>query len=329
MKTKNIQKAGRIIGRKLKDQIKKSIKDYEIHRLMREFPEWIEIGISASTSAAPKACSLLLGIAEGAGISFQEAFCMWYEELSFADTASKKELKDNGCTDIVIKTDDGVIIGHTNDEGKGAGSSMFKLGIKGLPDLFLIFTRGAPSIGLNSDGIVISGNQIDSLDTRPGIPRLILYVEACWSSTIEKAEKILLNDERASSFNNIIADSKGEVVSLEAGATKSVKLIHPDGAVVHTNHFLLMPGFEAREGSSLSGSRDRLEKAIKEIKKERGDVSVKDIIRMMSTHGVGGLCRHGDNETYTVFSTIFMPTKRKFIYAPGNPCSANFKLYSY
>ena len=328
-KIKNIQKAGRSIGRSLRDQIRQSIKDHEIGRLMREYPEWVEVGVASATRAAPRACALLLGIAEGAGISFQEAFCMWYEELTFADTVDARLLKDTGCTDIVIRTAAGTIIGHTNDEGEGAGSRLFKIGIKGLPSLFMVFTRGGPSIGLNSAGIVISGNQIDAADTRPGVPRMVLYVEACWSQTIEEAEKILLHEDRASSFNNIIADASGEVVSLEASARKSVKLTHPMGAAAHSNHFIFLPGVEAREGSSLAGSRARLERAIEEIKTAGGQIGVTQILQMMRTHGLVGLCRHVDNESHTVFSTVFLPTERAFIYAAGNPCRAQFKLYRY
>ena len=329
MKTKNIQKAGKILGRKLKAQIKESLKTYEIARLMRKLPEWVEVGISSSVSSAPRACALLLGIAEGAGISFQEAFCMWYEELHFADTADKKELKDTGCTDIVIRDGSRTIIGHTNDEGPGDGAELFKIAAKGLPDLYMVFTRGVPSIGLNSAGIVISGNQIDAKDTRPGTPRMMLYVEACWARTIAQAEKILLDEGRSSSFNNIIADSSGSVVSLEASARKSVKLIHPEGATAHTNHFLFLPKVEARKGDSLSGSQDRLERAIKEIKEAGKEISARDVMGMLKTHGLGGLCRHGDNETYTVFSIIFLPTERSFIYCSGLPCEAKYKLYTY
>lgn len=328
-KSKNIQKAGKAIGRKLKDQIKLAIKNGQIGRLMREYPEWVEVGISASIKTAPRACALLLGIAEGAGISFQEAFCMWYEELNFADEKDKKRLRDTGCTDIVIRDGSRTVIGHTNDEGEGAGSRLFKIAVQGLPDLFMVFTRGAPSIGLNSDGIVISGNQIDAADTRPGIPRMLLYVEACWCSTIEAAEKILLDDERASSFNNIIANESGEVISLEASARRATKLIHPVGAAAHSNHFVFLPSEEGREGRSLSGSKSRLERAINELKGAGQEISVRDVMAMMKTHGVGGLCRHGDNETHTVFSVVFLPTERAFIYAPGNPCTGSFKLYRY
>lgn len=329
MKAKIIQRAGRVLGKKLKDQIKSSVKEYEIGRLMRHFPDWVETGISLSAASTPKACAMLLGIAEGSGISFQEAFCLWYEELIFADTERKDKLKDTGCTDIVVKGESSVIIGHTNDEGKGDGSELFKICIKGLPDIFAVFTRGTPSIGLNSKGIVISGNQIDANDTRPGVPRMLLYVEALWSKTIKEAEKILLCPDRASSFNNIIADDKGNVVSIEASAKKAVKLIHPTGVAAHTNHFIFLPKAEAREGSSLKGSRDRLERAIKEIKDSDGDLSVRSIIGMLSTHNEGGLCRHGDNDSHTVFSIVFIPNKRSFIYSSGNPCQGKFKQYKY
>ena len=296
---------------------------------MNEHPQWVQVGIASSARAAPRACAFLLGIAEGADISFQESFCLWYEELGYADEADKKKLKDTGCTDIVIRDGSRTIIGHTNDEGAGAGSRLFKVVIKGMPDLFMVFTRGGPAIGLNSAGIVISGNQIDAADTRPGIPRMLLYVEACWSKTMEEAEEILLHSDRASSFNNIIANDSGEVISIEASARKATRLVHPIGSVAHSNHFIFLPSEEGREGASLAGSKNRLERVVQEIQNAGREISARDIMTMMTTHGFGGLCRHGDNEAYTSFSVVFLPTERAFIYAPGNPCTGKFRLYRY
>lgn len=329
MSLKDLRIAGRKVGKKLSHHIRTSLKNYKIPELAERYPDWVKTGMRASARRTPRACSFLLGMAEGAEQSFKDVFCLWYEELWFADTADKTKLKDTGCTDIIVRDGSRTIIGHTNDEGKGDGSELVKIIASGFPDVYMIFTRGCPSIGLNGAGIVISGNQVDAKDTCPGVPRMLLYVEALWSRSVGEAEKILLCDHRASSFNNIIANAKGDVVSLEASAKHSAKVFHDSAASAHTNHFIFLPEMEARKGASLDGSRDRLERAFKEIGDAGAHVSVKDIMLMLATHGKGGLCRHGDNSSHTVFSVVFLPTERAFIYGKGNPCSGDFSIYRY
>lgn len=325
-KSDSIFESGKSIGEMLKSQIQNAVKSYKIEKLIEDFSDWMDEGKSLSKKYTPNTYEFIEGIAQGSKIDIDLAFGMYYEELWYAKEKDKTNLKDEGCTDIFIKDGEKLIMGHTNDESPGDGSRLVKLEIKNKPIIYASFTRGVPSIGLNSEGLIFTGCQIDANDTRPGIPRTILYMEALFSKTLKEAEKILLHEKRASSFANIMANESGEVITIEASATKEKKIKHKDGVDVHTNHFLWLKSKEGREGKSLKDSIKRLEKAIGLGEDLEDDIRLEKMKEILSSHGDGGLCRHtkNKNESATVFSIIFLPTKRKFLYGDGNPCKTNY-----
>jgi predicted choloylglycine hydrolase len=325
-KSASAKDAGISIGEMLKNQIKDAVKNYKIEKLIEDFSDWMDEGKSLSKKYTPISYEFVEGIAEGSDIDFDHAFGMWYEELWFAKEEDKKKIKDEGCTDVFVKNDDDLLMGHTNDESPGDGSRLLKLSIKDKVQIYASFTRGVPSIGLNSKGLVFSGCQVDANDTRPGIPRMMLYMEALFSETLKEAEKLLLHPKRASSFANVIADENGEIITLEGSATKKKKVVHDDGIGAHANHFIWLKDKEGREGESLKHSNKRLKRALEDAKEEGRKMSVDDMKELLSSHGEGALCRHVEDEkdTATVFSVIFLPKERKFFYGDGNPCETEY-----
>lgn len=316
--------AGFSIGEFLKKEINNSVKKDKIQDLVKEFPKWMEKGKILTEKQTPDTYQFIEGLSEGSNIDFDILFGMWYEELNYAK--HKEKVKDEGCTDIIVVNEKNVMIGHTNDLSSGNSSKLIKISIKGKPTVYSCFTSGVPSIGLNQNGLVISGNQIDANDTRPGIPRMVLYFEALFSKNMKEAEQILLNSKRASSFNNILADDTGTVISLEASAEEQEKTTHNDGVDAHTNHFVSLKNKEGRNGPNLERSMKRLEKALMSSKKKTNKMSVEDMKEILASHGEGGLCRHNDeeDEAETVFSIIFLPKQKKFLYGDGRPCKTQY-----
>jgi hypothetical protein len=323
--------AGKSIAELLKNQIKAAVENYKIEKLIKDYDDWMKEGKSLSKKYTPKTYEFVQGLAEGADIEEDVAFGMWYEELWYAKEEDKSKLKDEGCTDVFVKDGNKVIMGHNNDESPGDGSRLVKLEIKDEPIIYASFTRGVPSIGLNSNGLIFSGCQVDANDTKPGIPRMMLYMEALFSENLKDAEKLLLHPKRASAFANVVANEKGEIISLEGSATGKKKVKHDDGIDAHTNHFVWLKNKEGREDESYERSVKRLEKALDDAKEAGKDMSLEEMKEILSSHGEGGLCRHSKdkNRSATVFSIIFLPTERKFLYGDGNPCETTFKEYEY
>jgi predicted choloylglycine hydrolase len=326
IKSASAKDAGISIGEMLKKQINDAVESYKIEKLTQQFSAWMDEGKSLSKKYSPIAYEFVEGLAEGSGVSFDSTFGMWYEELWYAKEKDKSNLKDEGCTDIFIKDNDKVIMGHTNDESPGDGSRLVKIEIKDKPVIYASFTRGVPSIGVNSNGLIFSGCQVDANDTRPGIPRMMLYMEALFSDNLKQAEKLLLHPKRASAFANVVANQKGEIITLEGSAKKKKKVVHDDGIGAHANHFTWLKNKEGREGESYEQSVKRLEKALKELKEAGKDLDQEQMKEIISSHGEGGLCRHSNDKSRsaTVFSIIFLPTQRKFLYGDGNPCETEY-----
>ena len=281
--------------------------------------------VLASMEHAPTTVALIQGIATGAGVGFDDVFALWYEELLDGQPG------DRGCTDLVVMNeataDNSVLMGHTNDEAPGDGAQLVRIKLPSRPDVTLMFTGGRPSAAVNSAGLVFSGNQVDATDVKPGIPRVVLFMEACWQESIPDAVQVLLNPERASSFNHVLADSEGAVAFVEASATDVAMLRPSDGIFVHTNNFIGLPERQARSGEDLDASVSRLERATQELRKQHGLLPKDDLIALMSTHDEGGLCRHDDTET--VFSMVVAPKERTLWYGQGHPCEGRFSAISY
>ena len=116
-------------------------------------------------------------------------------------------------------------------------------------------------------------------------------------------------------------------MSLEASAEKDKKTNHKDGVDAHTNHFISLKDKEGRKGDSLDNSMKRLEKALSDSKKKTNKMSVEDMKDILKSHGEGGICRHKEKDSddaETIFSIIFLPKERKFIYGDGSPCKAQY-----
>lgn len=279
---------------------------------------WMEIGVGLTREYCPLATGFVVGCAQGSGLSFDDVFACWYEELADATGALGKT--DQGCTDIVIVRPDGVVVAHTNDVDRGAPVHVDRISVPGRPRVTMVFSGGTPSAAANDRGMVFSGNQVDARDTRPGIPRQVLYFESCFSRDIESASRILLHPLRASSFNNVLADARGRAVCLEASATRARTIVPVDGVMTHTNHYLATPEVEARVGDNIAQSRRRLERATSAVSASTSD---DELLALMASHGRGGLCRHGD--TQTRFGVLFRPARREMLLGIGNPCQARYR----
>lgn len=322
------REAGFLLGKRLADQISTTLRSAEEEAA----PEWLVRGWELAKTETPRAFAFVEGMAEGSGAPIAKLFKSWYEELSFANEDDKTALKDFGCTDVVFRSPDITIIGHNNDEGPPTFARVVRLEIADLPVVTCVFGGDGPSVAVNSAGLVFSGNQVDATDTKPGVPRLFIFLEACWSPDMKTAEQVILNPNRSSSYNYILSDQTGQVVTLEASSNDRVKKYNPHGTTAHTNHFLWLTQHEGREGVPLESSELRLENALQSAEQAGRTLSVKDVQEFLSSHDEGGLCRHIESDkagAETAFSIIFMPKERQFLFAPKHPCENNYSLYSY
>ena len=114
------------------------------------------------------------------------------------------------CTDVVVSKPD-IVIGHNNDSSHE--HQPYVTAVKWTTERGTVLTVGAGTfmsvgVGKRPDGYVIalSGNEL-SQNSKTGIPRSLVALAILDAKNFPQAIETALNPERASSYNNIIADT--------------------------------------------------------------------------------------------------------------------------
>ena len=143
---------------------------------------------------------------------------------------------------------------------------------------------------------------------------------------------------RASAYNTVLADARGEAVNVEASAADHDSW-GPDrhGAITHTNHYVSgrMLRYEADPAYAVRSAR-RLGRA-RQLLAELGSVPAdgRALMTILSDHenGPDAICRHladGDQDgTKTVFWCLADVTGREIRYGIGNPCRSRAQSYTF
>ncbi len=218
-----------------------------------------------SRAVYPQYVEELEGIAEGAEAPFEEIFLSMCEEL-WESAAWKK-----GCSDLAARgpatLDGSTLIAHTNDllPESEANLVILKIQAGDEPEILGISSGGVGiSAGFNAAKISLTGNQLDNNDIRPGVPRLLVVRAILASGHLSEAMDHCLLPQRASSYNNVLADASGEVYCMEGSATDCEPIYIAENILAHTNHYLspAMRHFEA-DRNSISNSVIRYNRAMR------------------------------------------------------------------
>jgi isopenicillin-N N-acyltransferase-like protein len=183
------------------------------------------------------------------------------------------------------------------------------------------------SIGLNSAGVCLTGNELTPNDERPGIPRLLIARALLCATSLEEAVSIALHPDRASSYNNLISTRSGKMVSVEASATDHELLDPQDGWLVHTNHYThpRMKQYE-RTPDHMATSVSRYDRARALMQARPGPATLPMLKGFLTDHdsSPAALCRHGER-VKTVFSALIDLTTGTVDATVGNPCMGEFE----
>ncbi len=277
------------------------------------------------------------GYSEGAKIPFEELFTLTVHEL--LSTVGFK-----GCTDIVVNgdiTSDGhVLAGHNEDWSADQMDTVVLLHAmpKGKPEFFCTSYAGLmPSCGMNSAGISLTGNALSPNDARIGIPKMFPVRKALEARRIGEAMEFAMPADRASSYNNIVTDSNGEIYSLEGSATDVAMIYAADGYLVHTNHYTApkMLRFET-DPNAVFCSNFRFNRALRLIEDQLGNVTPESMMTIFRDHvnKPGSICRHPDanvnrfDVSETIFSVIYDLTKLEAHVLKGKPCQGEYSKFA-
>lgn len=289
-----------------------------------------KIYLQYSQAIYPQYIEELEGIAEGAEASFEEIFLSMCEEL-WEGAAWKK-----GCTDMAARgratLDGSTLIAHTNDLLPESEDNLVILKIQTAdePELLAVSSGGVGiSAGFNAAKISLTGNQLDQNDIRPGVPRLLVVRAILGSKHLSEAMDHCLLPQRASSYNNVIADANGEVYSMEGSTTDCEALYIEDDILAHSNHYLssAMRLFEA-DRNAMSNSILRYNRAMRLLRENFGQLTPELFQELLADHAgyPTSICKHG-LETVTVFSIIIQLEKLLAWIGRGRACKAEYIEY--
>jgi isopenicillin-N N-acyltransferase-like protein len=273
------------------------------------------------------------GVAEGAGANRLAVFAAGIEEL---DTGGEG---DGACSDLVARppasTDGHLWVAHNNDLSPEVEPDIVATEWR-LPGDPVVFTIGIGpwiSVGFNSAGLALTGNEVSPNDNRIGIPRLLHVRDILRRRTLDEAVEAALSPHRASSYNTILSHRDGGVVNVEGSATDA-ELIRPgpEGTLAHTNHYVsarMLP-YEG-DPEYAAGSAVRYRRALEWL--APGQITEHVLRRALQDHtgAPHSLCRHPEHgaQSKTVFWCLADVTEGAVTYGRGNPCDSLEQRYAF
>jgi len=274
------------------------------------------------------------GVADAAGVERAALFAASIEEL---DEPAPEPAR--GCSDLAAcapATADGHIwVAHTNDLSAPTEDDLVAIEwrVPGDPVVFTIGVGPWISVGFNSAGLSLTGNELAPNDNRVGIPRLLQVRDILRQTTLDAAVRSALHPARASSYNNLLAHRDGGIISVEGSAT-DVELLRPGttGTLAHTNHYV-SPRMLPYEGDVPYAARSdvRYRRALSWL--ATGTITPGLLREALSDHrdAPDSICRHPQpgSETKTVFWCIADVTRGEITFGRGNPCDSEDQRYAF
>ncbi len=335
------QEVGNQIGSQMKPHI---------HSLLAELRDALPPGVTwedmlyqsklylaHSRAVYPQYVAELESLSEGAGTTFEEVFLLICEELWEATARrSGSSRAPRGCTDFAARgratVDGSTLLAHTNDLPSKVEDKLVILKVQaGDEPQFLGVSVGGVgySAGFNAAGVGLTGNQVDSNDIRPGVPRLLIVRAILASKRLGEAMDICLLPQRASSYNNVIADANGEIYSMEGSATDCEAIYIEEDILAHANHYvsLSMRRFEY-DRSAIGDSVIRHNRAMRLLRENYGQLSPEMFKTLLADHSnyPASICKH-EGVAVTVFSMIIHLNQLCAWIGRGKPCQSEYFEY--
>lgn len=288
-----------------------------------------QVFLAHSRAAYPQYIEELAGIAEAAEVPFEELFLSMCEELW--ERGMWRGAR--GCTDMAARgratATGATLLAHTNDVAPAAERDLVILRVQAgdEPEFLGVSVGGVGfSAGFNAAGISMTGNEVTSNDVRPGVPRLLMVRAILAARRLGEAMDACLLPQRASNYNNIIADAYGEVYSMEGSAT-DCEPIYIDGDILaHANHYVSAPmrRFEA-DRNGIGGSVIRHHRAVRLLHENYGQLSPELFQRLLADHAnyPASICKHA-GESVTAFSIIIELNELRAWIGRGRPCQTEY-----
>jgi len=280
------------------------------------------------------------GCAEAAGVDALEFFACSMEEIWYEPRA---RVTQGRCSDLVAgprATADGhLIVGHTNDLRPSAEPRIVALEKKVHGDPTVFQLGGVPilSVGFNSAGLALTGNELSPNDEQVGISRDHQVLEMIRARSFEEMVAAALRPDRASSYNNVLTSAEGAVANVEGSATDAEVTGFDDrDHLVHTNHYVCDrmipyegdPEYATRSNMRFERGRELL------AAQPPASITTQRMRELLADHETKpeSICKHpefGTPNSKTVFWCVTDVTDGVIRYGRGNPCDSLEQEYRF
>lgn len=288
----------------------------------------------AASAEFPQLIEEIQGMAQGAGLSFDDLFAWNCRSELFASVESCPP----GCSTVGIVGQNGtMILGHNEDGGESYENRMVLL--KARPEsgpafTCLVYPGTIPGNGpgFNSAGIAQTTNYIAPCQPQQGIPRYFLGRAVLEAQTLESAESIATTYGRAFPWHHNLASLRdGRLISLETWPGRHNRRL-VDGLHLHTNHLVheeMTDLEEQREYLGLS-SMPRLE-ALQRFSQQNTIASREDVLAALADRSGSPckVCRRPNDEVsgMTLATAIFESPQVGMTLIEGPPCDSGPQIH--
>ncbi|MBM3153025.1 MAG: hypothetical protein FJZ96_12635 [Chloroflexi bacterium] len=285
----------------------------------------------------PQYIEELQGIAEGAGVPFEEIAV-----LNAMEAVTMDALHLTTCTSMAVnelRTADGhVLAAHNEDWVPEDEDDVFIIHATPREDPpFLAMSYGGllPNVGFNAYGIAQLIDSVYPNDSRIGIPRLVVSRAVLAAKTPAEAMRAMLVSHRAAGYNHLLVHESGEMYCVEV-SSRSFEILYAEaGVLAHTNHFLSAKMLELeKDPSGVINSRIRYYRAARLLKAtEKHTIKTLQAIQRDHVNFSNSICNHAvdihdplDREK-TIAALVIDLTAREMHIAWGNPCENPYHTY--
>jgi isopenicillin-N N-acyltransferase-like protein len=348
------REVGRQHGEAARTQIRSSIAFYQQSfkrasglnwdEILQQAPRWTPI----VEEFLPGISDELRGIAEGAGIRFEEVLALNARgELSHSNPFAESEENAEGCSSYAIlpdaSADAHTYAGQNWDWLAETGETVILLKVTqpGKPTIFMQTEAGQIGRhGANSAGIALNANGLGArFGKGVAIPQPFIRRKILESTEMQSALKAVFDSKQSVCTNLVITHRDGFTIDLETTPARHGWMYPTDGILVHTNHFIaFVPEQIAATYRPFSVNSlwrlDRLQRGLQAVRSATGPDGVRTAIATALRDHFGhpnSLCKHDDDRKgtgdryHTIASSIVDLTTGDYWLAAGPPCEAEYR----
>lgn len=280
---------------------------------------------------SPAYVSEIRGLADGAGISFDEAvLCQARAEAG--------RVPEGGCTAFALTgsmTANGQpLAGQNQDLEPEYADVALLLRVKptdGRPRaLIFTFAGQLGYSGMNEYGLAHFANALYDAPWQPGLPHYPLKRVMLEQRTVAACVDLLARHRTCSAANVVLCDGEGTIADVE---------VRPEGIAhfadthtdqrIHANHYLSAE-FAPYETHSLPDSCPRLDRMRALLHEARGQIDVETLKTILADHTgePAAICRHGANNMHSISGYIAEPAQRVLHVRRGHGCLGTWIAYA-